>query len=106
MITGSSSSAIYGHGRVFGTPTPRNWRNKYGESWIRRFYADHNTSPAEAVWLLLRILLNGAETLLALNDLFFLHRLRPIRTLELDSPLRVLQDALLLFTFKTMPPKP
>src|SRR6266481_5470534 len=35
----------------FWDANPENWKNKYGESWIKCFYAYHsNLSPAEAVW--------------------------------------------------------
>jgi hypothetical protein len=37
----------------FWDANPENWRNKYGESWIKCFYAYHSgLSPAEGVWSL------------------------------------------------------
>ncbi|HEY3238250.1 MAG TPA: amidohydrolase, partial [Acidimicrobiia bacterium] len=31
--------------------SPENWRNKYGEGWIRCFYGYHSAlSPEEYVW--------------------------------------------------------
>ena len=35
----------------FWDANPENWRNKYGESWIKCFHAFHSgLSPAEEVW--------------------------------------------------------
>jgi predicted TIM-barrel fold metal-dependent hydrolase len=35
----------------FWDARPANWRNKYGESWIKCFFAFHSSlSPADAVW--------------------------------------------------------
>src|SRR5436853_1544901 len=35
----------------FWDANPENWRNKYGESWIKCFHAFHSgLSPADEVW--------------------------------------------------------
>src|SRR5215470_10973121 len=48
---------------------PENWKNKYGESWIRCFFAYHSAlSPAEAVWPFEKFCRYGDEALV--DDLF------------------------------------
>src|SRR2546423_101425 len=53
----------------FWDANPENWRNKYGESWIKCFYAYHSgLSPAEAVWPFDKFCRYGEEALV--DDLF------------------------------------
>jgi predicted TIM-barrel fold metal-dependent hydrolase len=53
----------------FWDANPENWKNKYGESWIKCFYAYHSSlSPAEAVWSFDKFCRYGAEALV--DDLF------------------------------------
>src|ERR1700737_1615751 len=47
---GQNLFVIDGH-MHFWDANPENWRNKYGESWIKCFHAFHSgLSPAEEVW--------------------------------------------------------
>ena len=53
----------------FWDANPENWRNKYGESWIKCFYAYHSAlSPADAVWPFEKFCRYGEEALV--DDLF------------------------------------
>src|ERR1700730_17065594 len=53
----------------FWDANPENWRNKYGESWIKCFYAYHSAlSPADAVWPFGKFCRYGEEALV--DDLF------------------------------------
>ena len=53
----------------FWDANPENWRNKYGESWIKCFYAYHSSlSPADAVWSFDKFCRYGEEALV--DDLF------------------------------------
>src|ERR1700739_1667246 len=53
----------------FWDANPDNWRNKYGESWIKCFHAYHSSlSPAEEVWPFDKFCRYDEETLA--NDLF------------------------------------
>src|SRR5712664_420947 len=59
---------IDGH-MQFWDANPENWRNKYGESWIKCFYAYHSAlSPAEAVWPFEKFCRYGEDALV--DDLF------------------------------------
>jgi hypothetical protein len=47
---GHNIFVIDGH-MHFWDANPENWKNKYGESWIKCFHAFHSgLSPAEEVW--------------------------------------------------------
>src|SRR5262249_48937413 len=47
---GQNLFVIDGH-MHFWDANPENWKNKYGESWIKCFHAFHSgLSPAEEVW--------------------------------------------------------
>jgi predicted TIM-barrel fold metal-dependent hydrolase len=60
---------IDGHTHLWDA-SPANWRNQYGEGYIKCFYAFHSgLSPAEAVWPFEKFCQYGAETLV--EDLFF-----------------------------------
>src|ERR1700752_2484798 len=49
--------------------SPENWRNQYGESWIKCFHAYHSAlSPAEEVWPFDKFCHYGDEALV--DDLF------------------------------------
>ena len=53
----------------FWDANPENWKNKYGESWIKCFYAYHRAlSPADAVWSFDKFCRYGEEALV--DDLF------------------------------------
>jgi len=53
----------------FWDANPENWKNKYGESWIKCFYAYHSAlSPADAVWPFEKFCRYGEEALV--DDLF------------------------------------
>src|SRR5260370_14824634 len=53
----------------FWDANPENWRSKYGESWIKCFYAYHSSlSPAEAVWPFDKFCRYGEEAVV--DDLF------------------------------------
>ena len=53
----------------FWDANPENWRNEYGEGWIRCFYDFHTAlSPEEYVWTFEKYCKYGEETLI--NDLF------------------------------------
>ena len=53
----------------FWDANPENWKNKYGESWIKCFYAYHSAlSPADAVWSFDKFCRYGEEALV--DDLF------------------------------------
>jgi hypothetical protein len=65
---GQQLFVIDGH-MHFWDANPENWRNKYGESWIKCFYAYHSSlSPAEAVWSFDKFCRYGEEPLV--DDLF------------------------------------
>ena len=65
---GQQLFVIDGH-MHFWDANPENWRNKYGESWIKCFYAYHSAlSPAEAVWSFDKFCRYGEEPLV--DDLF------------------------------------
>jgi uncharacterized protein len=66
---GQDIFVIDGHTHLWDA-SPANWRNKYGEGWIKCFYAFHNgLSPAEATWPFEKFCQYGEETLV--DDLFF-----------------------------------
>ena len=47
---GQDIFVIDGHAH-FWDARPENWRNKYGESWIKCFFAYHNAlGPTEEAW--------------------------------------------------------
>jgi uncharacterized protein len=53
----------------FWDANPENWRNKYGESWIKCFHAYHSAlSPTEEVWAFDKFCRYGEEALV--DDLF------------------------------------
>ena len=53
----------------FWDANPENWKNQYGESWIKCFHAFHSgLSPAEEVWPFNKFCRYGEEVLV--NDLF------------------------------------
>ena len=65
---GQNLFVIDGH-MHFWDANPENWRNKYGESWIKCFYAYHSAlSPADAVWPFEKFCRYGEEALV--DDLF------------------------------------
>jgi uncharacterized protein len=65
---GHNIFVIDGH-MHFWDANPENWRNKYGESWIKCFHAFHSgLSPAEEVWPFDKFCRYGEEVLV--NDLF------------------------------------
>ena len=65
---GQEIFVIDGH-MHFWDANPENWRNKYGESWIKCFYAYHSSlSPADAVWSFDKFCRYGEEALV--DDLF------------------------------------
>jgi uncharacterized protein len=65
---GQDIFVIDGHTHLWDA-SPANWRNKYGEGWIKCFYAFHNgLSPAEATWPFEKFCQYGEETLV--DDLF------------------------------------
>ena len=54
----------------FWDASPENWRNKYGEGWIRCFYDYHTAlSPKEYVWPFEKYCKYGEQTMI--QDLFF-----------------------------------
>ena len=54
----------------FWDASPENWRNKYGEGWIRCFYDYHTSlSPDEFIWTFEKYCKYDEETLV--NDLFY-----------------------------------
>jgi hypothetical protein len=60
---------IDGHTHLWDA-SPANWRNQYGEGFIKCFYAFHSSlSPAEAVWPFAKFCKYGEEALV--EDLFF-----------------------------------
>jgi len=66
---GQDIFVIDGHTHLWDA-SPANWRNKYGEGWIKCFYAFHSgLSPAEAAWPFEKFCQYGEETLV--DDLFF-----------------------------------
>ena len=65
---GQNIFVVDGH-MHFWDANPENWRNKYGESWIKCFHAFHSgLSPAEEVWPFDKFCHYGEEVLV--NDLF------------------------------------
>ena len=73
----------------FWDANPENWRNEYGEGWIRCFYDFHTAlSPEEYVWPFEKYCKYGEETLI--NDLFS-EGYVDIAILQLNVSLRVLQ---------------
>jgi uncharacterized protein len=65
---GQNVFVIDGH-MHFWNANPENWKNKYGESWIKCFHAFHSSlSPAEEVWPFEKFCRYDEETLA--NDLF------------------------------------
>src|ERR1700746_2886977 len=65
---GHNIFVIDGH-MHFWDANPENWKNKYGESWIKCFHAFHSgLSPAEEVWPFDKFCRYGEEVLV--NDLF------------------------------------
>ncbi len=66
---GEEIFVIDGH-MHFWDARPENWRNKYGEGWIRCFYDYHTSlSPEEYLWSFEKYCKYDEETLV--NDLFF-----------------------------------
>jgi len=60
---------IDGHTHLWDA-SPANWRNQYGEGWIKCFYTFHSgLSPADAVWPFEKFCKYGEEVLV--EDLFF-----------------------------------
>ena len=54
----------------FWDARPENWRNKYGEGWIRCFYDYHTSlSPDEFIWPFEKYCKYDEQTLV--NDLFY-----------------------------------
>lgn len=65
---GQSIFVIDGHTH-FWDARPENWRNKFGESWIRCFFAYHSAlSPAEVAWPFEKFCHYGEQAIV--NDLF------------------------------------
>jgi len=65
---GQDIFVIDGHTHLWDA-NPENWRNKYGESWAKCFYAYHSGfSPPEAVWPFDKFCRYGAEVMV--DDLF------------------------------------
>ncbi len=65
---GQDLFVIDGHTHLWDA-SPANWRNSYGEAWIKCFYSFHQgLSPAEAVWPFEKFCRYGMETLV--EDLF------------------------------------
>lgn len=65
---GQEIFVIDGHTH-FWDARPQNWRNKYGESWIRCFFAFHTAmSPTEEVWPFEKFCHYGEEAMV--DDLF------------------------------------
>jgi len=65
---GQDLFVIDGHTHLWDA-SPTNWRNSYGEAWIKCFYSFHQgLSPAEAVWPFEKFCRYGMETLV--EDLF------------------------------------
>lgn len=65
---GEEFFVIDGHMHLWDA-SPDNWRNKYGEGWIRCFYDYHTgLSPADYVWPFEKYCKYGEETLI--EDLF------------------------------------
>jgi hypothetical protein len=59
---------IDGHTHLWDA-SPANWRNQYGEAWIKCFYTFHSSlSPAEAVWPFEKFCQYGEDVLV--EDLF------------------------------------
>ncbi len=66
---GQDIFVIDGHTHLWDA-SPANWRNKYGEGWIKCFYSFHSgLSPAEVTWPFEKFCQYGEETLV--DDLFF-----------------------------------
>ena len=60
---------VDGHTHLWDA-SPENWRNKYGEGWIRCFYDYHTAlSPEEYVWPFEKYCNYGEQTMV--QDLFF-----------------------------------
>lgn len=67
-LDGHDIFVIDGHMHCWDA-NPENWKNKYGESWIRCFFAYHSAlSPAQAVWPFEKFCRYGDEALV--DDLF------------------------------------
>ena len=65
---GQNIFVIDGHTHLWDA-SPENWKTKYGESWIKCFYAFHTAlSPAEEVWQFEKFCRYGDATLV--DDLF------------------------------------
>jgi uncharacterized protein len=65
---GEDIFVIDGHTHLWDA-NPANWRNKYGESWIKCFFAYHSgLSPADAVWPFEKFCHYGEQTMV--EDLF------------------------------------
>ena len=65
---GQDLFVIDGHMHLWDA-SPGNWRNQYGESWIKCFHAYHSAlSPAEEVWPFDKFCHYGDEALV--DDLF------------------------------------
>ena len=69
LHNGEEIFVIDGHMHLWDA-SPENWRNKYGEGWIRCFYDYHTgLSPEEYVWPFEKYCKYGADTLV--DDIFF-----------------------------------
>ena len=65
---GQDIFVIDGHMHLWDA-RPANWRNKYGEEWIKCFYAFHSgLSPADAAWTFDKFCHYGEEAMV--DDLF------------------------------------
>ena len=65
---GQDIFVIDGHMHLWDA-SPENWRNQYGEGWIRCFYDYHTgLSPEEYVWPFEKYCKYGEETLI--DDIF------------------------------------
>ena len=86
---GQDIFVIDGH-MHFWDAKPENWRNKYGESWIKCFYAYHSSlSPADAVWPFDKFCQYGEEAIV--DDLFRTGHVDMSHS-QLDLSARVLQQ--------------
>jgi predicted TIM-barrel fold metal-dependent hydrolase len=64
---GQDYFVIDGHCHLWDA-RPENWRNKYGESWIKCFFAYHGFSPTDAKWSFEKFCHYGPDTMA--DDLF------------------------------------
>jgi predicted TIM-barrel fold metal-dependent hydrolase len=64
---GQDVFVIDGHTHLWDARS-NNWRNKYGESWIKCFFQFHSFSPAEAAWPFEKFCYYGEDAIV--DDLF------------------------------------